>query len=160
MKILFVCLGNICRSPAAEGVLKTLWVNQSESAADRVFVDSAGTSNYHKGAAADERMQRAALRRGYRLTSRARQVTRQDFVDFDWILAMDRDNYDNLARLRDNFSGKAQLKLFGDFCEHTPGGDVPDPYHGGLSGFETVLDILEDGCLQIVSMLEEQLNPQ
>ena len=135
-------------------------MKQAGIATDKVFVDSAGTSNYHTGAAADERMQKAALRRGYRLTSRARQVTRQDFTDFNWILAMDRDNYDDLKRLRGDLSGKAQLKLFGDFCEHTLGSDVPDPYHGGLSGFEDVLDMLEDGCLQIVRNLEQQLNPQ
>lgn len=148
--VLFVCLGNICRSPAAEGVLRTLLA--AEGLDREVEVDSAGTLGEHVGEPADARMRAAAAARGYELTSRARRVEPADLDRFDLVVAMDRDNLDELRRLAD--SPRARLALFSDFL---PGGeprDVPDPYYGGPRGFEKVLDLLEHGC---PALLEELL---
>ncbi len=148
--LLFVCLGNICRSPAAEGVmLQHLTDNGYDG---KVFVDSAGTAGYHCGEPADARMRAAAERRGYRLESRARQLEPADIVRFDLIIGMDRENFSNIQRM---VHGPApHIRMLSDFLpgEDWPR-DVPDPYYGGEAGFEQVLDMLEAACPAIVSEL-------
>src|SRR5688572_28272834 len=139
MKILFVCLGNICRSPTAEAVVRAL-AGREFPGLD-VEVDSAGTADYHVGEPPDRRTIAAARRRGYELAGlRARQVTVADFSGFDYVLAMDRANLAELGRRAG--SGTARLGLFMDFA---PGDDaeVPDPYYGGIDDFERVLDLCE-----------------
>ena len=157
-KLLFVCLGNICRSPSAENIMRHLLTKAG--AEDQVFCDSAGTSAYHIGSAPDGRMAAAALKEGIVLTGTARQFTPQDFEDFDLILAMDRvgvhrqttmhsmerDNYHNSLRLdRSNAYGH-KVKLMLEFCRNYPDEEVPDPYYGGSSGFDYVIAILLDAC--------------
>ncbi len=146
--VLFVCLGNICRSPTAEGVLQKLVVERGLQ--DRIHTDSAGTSRYHIGEPADLRMQETATRRGYPLASVARQVTREDFDRFDLIVAMDRDNLRHLRELE--FRPRAEVKLFSDFLPLDYPRDVPDPYLGE-AGFDRTLDIIEHGCPEILDHL-------
>lgn len=145
VRILFVCLGNICRSPAAEGVMQHL-LNKLQLE-EMVAVDSAGTSSYHIGEPADRRMRHAARRRGVELHSRARMAHRQDFEDFDLIVAMDRDNRRELDRL---LPGSEKLCLLSDFLDDGFPVDVPDPYFGGDEGFETVLDMLQAACPRLL----------
>lgn len=150
MKILFVCLGNICRSPAADGVMvhKVKELNLE----DKFTIDSAGTSAYHAGEPADKRMQEHAYRRGYLLTSTARGFRKSDFEDFDLILAMDESNYENILKLNPNSEQRKNLALFCDYCtgEFSSYKEVPDPYYGGERGFEEVLDLVENGVEEIL----------
>ncbi len=147
-RILFVCMGNICRSPAAEGVFRRMV--EDAGLEDAFEIDSAGTIGYHSGEPADSRMRDAAKRRGYRLDSRARRIERSDFADFDLIVAMDDDNHRDICAM-DTGQGARVVRMCAYGRRH--GFDeVPDPYYGGASGFDTVLDILEDAC---VSLLEE-----
>ncbi|MEX2578339.1 MAG: low molecular weight protein-tyrosine-phosphatase [Verrucomicrobiales bacterium] len=149
IRILFVCLGNICRSPSGENVLRHLV--EAEELSEHFHIDSAGTIDYHSGHSPDTRMTAAALKRGIAVAGRARQATPDDFREFDLIVAMDRSNYDDLLALRDQCSEPtARLAMFCDFCENHDESDVPDPYYGGAAGFEKVLDLLEDGCGAIV----------
>ncbi len=143
-RILFVCLGNICRSPCAEGITQSL----ARSAGQDVFVDSAGTSSFHIGEPADKRMREAAQRRGYELLSRSRMVSRRDFDEFDLIVAMDRNNFRELSLLTEGIHPK--LKLLSDFLDDSWPKDVPDPYYGGPDGFEKVIDMLEAACPKIL----------
>jgi protein-tyrosine phosphatase len=147
-RVLFVCLGNICRSPAAEGVFVHLLDQQG--LADRFVVDSAGTCGWHVGRRADARMRDAAARRGIDLTSRARQIDLGDLHSFDHILTMDGDNLaavQALAREAGNPAGQAQIEAMTHYCRrHSGAREVPDPYYGGSEGFEQVLDLLEDAC--------------
>jgi len=148
IKILFVCMGNICRSPTAEGVFR----HKVEAAGmnDRVEIDSAGTHAYHVGEPPDQRAQAAALQRGFDLSAqRARRVRASDFAEFDYVLAMDRPNLDDLLAICPDHL-QDRVKLFLDFAEQTRVREVPDPYYGGGNGFETVLDLVEaasDGLL-------------
>lgn len=140
MKVLFVCLGNICRSPTAEGVLRHKL--RAAGLDDRVQVDSAGTGDWHVGKAPDSRTRQAALRRGYDLSAqRARQVEAADFQRFDLILAMDQSNLSNLKALRPA-AARADLDLYLRRYELALD-EVPDPYYGGEDGFEQVLDLIE-----------------
>lgn len=141
VKVLFVCLGNICRSPTAHGVFSDLVDRRDLSA--RIAVDSAGTGSWHIGRPPDSRATSAALGRGYDLSSlRARQVSPSDFKDFDYVLAMDRDNLRVLETMKpDNYSG--HLGLFLHFASDVGISEVPDPYYGGDEGFEQVLDLIE-----------------
>ena len=136
-------MGNICRSPTAEGVFRHLV--EQEGLADRIFIDSAGTGDWHVGAPPDARACKAAATRGYDLTSlRGRQVTPQDFADFDYVLAMDDENARTLKRLAPR--GHAhKLRYFTEFGS-TGAHGVPDPYAGGPQGFELVLDLVEDAA--------------
>jgi protein-tyrosine phosphatase len=135
MKVLMVCLGNICRSPTAEAVLRAKL--EAAGLADRVTVDSAGTGNWHIGSPPDPRSQRHAAKRGYDLSAlRGRQVAEADFRRFDLILAMDEDNLADLQRLAPDGAHRAELRLFTQV-------EVPDPYTGGPAGFERVLDLVE-----------------
>lgn len=138
-KILFVCMGNICRSPAGENVMRYLLDEQGN--ADEYELDSAGTIGYHTGNSPDARMIEAAERRGIPMRGQARQVQAADFNQFDWIVAMDQDNYDDLVVLQNQAeSPKAKLVKFCEFCSEHDATDVPDPYYGGADGFELVLD--------------------
>jgi len=149
MKILFVCMGNICRSPTAEGVFSHL-VTQ---AGLQISVDSAGTHDYHVGEPPDLRSQRAALKRGIDLSGlRARQVTQADFTKFDYILAMDRHNYQLLQSLCPP-EQRHKLHLFLDFAPELNRRDVPDPYYEG--GFEYVLDLVEAASRGLLNALNE-----
>jgi protein-tyrosine phosphatase len=149
-RVLFVCLGNICRSPAAEGVFRHL-VAQA-GLAHEIVIDSAGTGAWHTGEPADSRMQEAAARRGIRLASIARQVVASDFEDFDWILAMDGSNLQSLRRLA-HASQHHKIHKFGDFDPAAPGADVPDPYYGDHEGFTEVLDIVTRTSRALLSHL-------
>jgi protein-tyrosine phosphatase len=141
ISVLFVCMGNICRSPTAEGMFRKLV--EAEGVADRFTIDSAGTHSYHVGKPPDERAQRAAQGRGIDISrQRARQVEVADFNRFDHILAMDLDNYDALRFLCPP-SMEHKLKLFLEFAPHLNVREVPDPYYGGAQGFDRVLDLVE-----------------
>ena len=150
-RVLFVCMGNICRSPAAEGVFRKMVAGAGLS--DAFSIDSAGTIGYHAGHAADSRMRAAAAKRGYTLDSRARRIEQLDFEDFDVIVAMDDDNYRDI-RAMDPGQGARVVRMceYGSRHGHD---EVPDPYYGGASGFEDVLDILEDACAELL----EELRP-
>lgn len=147
--VLFVCLGNICRSPAAEGVMQELI--QKRGLTGEILVDSAGTSSFHIGEPADRRMQLAAQQRGITLTSRSRQATSRDYQKFDLIIAMDRNNFRELATLFGEPSIK--LHLLSEYLPKDAPRDVPDPYHGGPAGFTSVLDMLEEACPKILDEL-------
>jgi protein-tyrosine phosphatase len=141
-KILFVCLGNICRSPSAEGVFKHIVNEKGES--HRFFIDSAGTSAWHAGEKADLRMRRHAKKRGIELTSLARKFVQEDFDRFDFIIAMDQENMEALRSLARNDTDLEKLHFMTDFSKKYNYNHVPDPYYGGEEGFELVLDLLED----------------
>ncbi|MFM2163357.1 MAG: hypothetical protein RLZZ383_2869 [Pseudomonadota bacterium] len=138
-RVLFVCLGNICRSPAAEGVLRAQLVARGLDGA--VEVDSAGTGGWHAGQLADPRMRAAAARRGLALTHRARQLRVEDLNAFDEVLVMDDDNLANVALLGGGGAHRARVQKFSDFAP--PATHVPDPYYGSEADFESVLDLLE-----------------
>lgn len=150
-RVLFVCLGNICRSPAAEGVL--LDALRSRGITNWV-VDSAGTGDYHIGDLPDSRMRAAAARRGYRLTHRARQVSTSDFDDFDLIVGMDANNVRNLRRMAPTIEAEAKVVPMSRWLDPACGYDyVPDPYYEGAEGFELVLDLLQTGCNRLIEDL-------
>ncbi|MCY1274915.1 Low molecular weight protein-tyrosine-phosphatase YfkJ [compost metagenome] len=154
MRVLFVCLGNICRSPTAEGVL--LHKLREAGLAETVQVDSAGTGDWHVGKAPDARTRMAAQRRGYDLSQlRARQVAAEDFGRFDLILAMDASNLANLSRLRRGDAG-AELDLFLRRYQLALD-EVPDPYYGGEEGFEAVLDLVEQACDALILEIKGRL---
>jgi len=154
MNILFVCLGNICRSPTAEGVF-TQKVKEAGLWA-QVQIDSAGTSAWHAGNPPDKRSQQAAKARGYDLSKlRARQVERDDFYDFDLILAMDGSNLRDLQELKPNHA-KAEIDLFLRRYQITPF-EVPDPYQGGAAGFEQVLDLIETASAALLAEVRKRL---
>lgn len=155
IRVLMVCLGNICRSPTAHGVLEKLINNKGLS--ESIEVDSAGTSTYHIGNHPDPRSIAAAARRGYDLQHQiARQVSTADYHDFDYILAMDEDNLRHLEGSAP-LEGKARVRLLLDYSKAEVV-SVPDPYFGGgEKGFETVLDLVEDACEQLLRQLEADL---
>lgn len=147
-KILFVCLGNICRSPAAEGVMKKL------SGGLPIEIASAGTAGYHTGELPDPRMRSHARNRGYRLDSRARKFDeRTDFEHFDLIIPMDKNNMRDILALDPAGNYRHKVKMMTDFCTALNVDEVPDPYYEGPEGFEHVLDILEDGCRGLLQTL-------
>ena len=156
MKVLFVCTGNICRSPTAEAVLRAMAMKRGLG--ERVFAASAGTHGYHIGEAPDPRTQDAALRRGYPMTGQfARKVSATDFGAFDFVVAMDQGHYRALKRLAPAGSA-AKLRLFMDLVAEAATRDVPDPYYGGPNGFEDVLDIVEAGVTALLDEIEAALN--
>lgn len=153
-RILFVCMGNICRSPTAEGVTRTL--AEREGVQDHFEFDSAGTHGYHVGSPPDARTRKAASERGYDLSQlRARQVNPYDFTRFDRILAMDRDN---LALLQQACPPEhhGKLGLFLEFSQRFPEDEVPDPYYGGEEGFELVLDLIEDAAAGLLGRMAKR----
>ena len=152
IRILFVCMGNICRSPAGEGVLAKRVAEAGLS--DRIEIDSAGTIGMHYGQPADARMRAAAAKRGY---DRARQVTAADLDDFDLVLTMDQDNRSGVLALATNDTQRDRVRSFCSFCENHSETEVPDPYYGGSQGFEQVLDLLEDGCQAVLKWAEQKI---
>ena len=152
--VLIVCTGNICRSPTAEGVFRA--EVERRGLGGRIRVESAGTHDYHIGAAPDERSVRHAKRRGYDLSAlRASQVTREDFERFDYILAMDRGHLRLLTSMAPA-NAHARLGLFLDPSARWKAQDVPDPYYGGPEGFEQVLDMVEEAVERWVDLIEEE----
>ena len=150
--ILFVCLGNICRSPTAQGVFETAVARAGMS--DLIHIDSAATAAFHVGNPPDPRSIRAAAARGYDLShQRARQVRIDDFYQFDYVLPMDRMNFGNLKALRPN-DASSHLALFMEYSRLKQYGQVPDPYSGGEDGFELVLDLLEDAAQGLIHHLQ------
>ncbi len=154
ISVLFVCLGNICRSPAAEAIFINLL--EKKGLTDSFCVDSAGTGHWHIGKKADSRMRIAAERRDINILSRARQITTQDFQQFNYILAMDDSNFRNIQNLKNRSSSTdyASIKKIQNFRSFFNEEEVPDPYFGGDEGFDHVLDILEDsvsGFLESIS---------
>ena len=156
MKLLFVCLGNICRSPAAEGVF--LHLLNERGLNDRFLVDSAGTGGWHVGNPADRRMQAAASRRGIELPSRARQINLDDLSTFDLVLTMDDDNLMAVQALAKEAGSRAtaSIKPMLSYARNFSETEVPDPYYGGDTGFEHVLDLLEDACSNLLDKLSRQ----
>ena len=153
VKILFVCLGNICRSPAAEGVMRSLVDKRGEE--KRFEIDSAGLYGGHSGEMPDRRMRVHASRRGYLLTHRSRPVRVADFDRFDLIVAMDHSNYDRLRDMAPTVEDERKVVRMIDFVRGFPCCDcVPDPYYDGADGFELVLDLLEDGCAVMLDVLD------
>ena len=152
-KILFVCLGNICRSPAAEGIFKK---KIKDRELENLFVvDSAGTGGWHVGNLADRRMREAALSRGIELTSRSRKIDYNDLYEFDHILVMDKDNLNAVKSLiKDNtYPINSKIKLILSYSKKSQLDEVPDPYYGGQNGFEKVLDLLDDAIDELIDSL-------
>ncbi len=151
VSVLFVCMGNICRSPTAEGVFRARV--RAAGLERHIRIDSAGTHDYHVGRPPDARAREAASHRGYDLDElRARQVSAADFADFDLVLAMDRDNLASLRR-RCPAEHQHKLRLFLSFSRRFPNLEVPDPYYGGRQGFQQVLDMVEDAAAGLLDEL-------
>lgn len=144
MNILFVCLGNICRSCTAEEIMHQQIVKAGLQR--EISVDSAGTSGYHNGELPDERMRTHARRHGYELTHRSRKVQSDDFYRFDLIVAMDDSNVDRLKTIAPNVESLSKIVRMTDYSQNIVADHVPDPYYGGAEGFEEVIRILEDAC--------------
>ncbi len=157
-KLLFVCLGNICRSPSAENIMNHL-ITQA-GLEDKITCDSAGTANYHIGSRPDRRMSAAAASQGITLQGRARQFDIADFDEFDLILAMDRDNYRDILYLDRENQYRERVKMICDFATNHRDQEVPDPYYGGPDGFKYVIDLLLDACDGLLAEIvdTEQLN--
>lgn len=153
-KILFVCLGNICRSSSAEGVMKHLL--EESGLGNEFVVDSAGISSYHQGELPDSRMRAHATRRGYELTHRSRSVRTEDFYNFDLIIGMDDRNIDDLKDRAPSPEEWKKIHLMTEYCTRFTHADhVPDPYYGGAEGFEYVLDLLEDACAGLLERISQ-----
>ncbi len=152
-KIVFVCLGNICRSPAAESIFKFMI---DQKGLNHLFeIDSAGLNGYHNGEPADSRMIKEASERGYKITSISRKVDHlSDFKEFDMLIAMDDSNYDHLKRLATNPAARDKVYRMVDFDTKRRYSEVPDPYYGGREGFRRVLDILEDCSNGLIEYLK------
>jgi protein-tyrosine phosphatase len=153
-RLLFVCMGNICRSPTAEGVMRHLV--REAGLEDEIVIDSAGTGGWHAGDAPDRRATAAARARGVTLEGAARQITVDDFEDFDLLLAMDRDNLEGIRAIAPDAEAAAKARLLREFDPASAGApdlDVPDPYYGGPQGFETVLDQVEAACRGLLDEL-------
>lgn len=154
-KICFVCLGNICRSPTAEGVFQHL---TNERNLESYFeIDSAGTSAYHVGESANSRSQQTAKQHGITLHSKARQFEPFDLEYFDLVLAMDQENLSNINRLNNGSSDSAAIGMLRDFDPKPGDGEVPDPYHGGIQGFENVFQIVKRSCENLLDQLESNI---
>ena len=154
IKILFVCLGNICRSPTADGLMRQLVVDAG--LADKIQIDSAGTSGMHTGKGPDARTQAVAKEKGCDLSQlQARQFVAEDFNKFDYILAMDNSNLDNILSLASSEEDKAKAQLFLNFSDSDLT-QVPDPYYGGEEGFYQVFDLIHTTCEQLLSHLRNE----
>jgi protein-tyrosine phosphatase len=154
MRLLFVCLGNICRSPTAEGTMRQL-ISEA-GLEDQIELDSAGTGAWHVGERPDRRATAAARERGIELEGRARQVERSDFEEFDLLLAMDRANLRDLRALAHGEAERAKVRLLREFDPRSDGDgtlDVPDPYYGGEEGFDEVLDLVGAACAGLLEQI-------
>ncbi|MEN9206082.1 MAG: low molecular weight protein-tyrosine-phosphatase [Thermostichales cyanobacterium BF4_bins_65] len=156
-RLLFVCLGNICRSPAAENIMRHL-VSQA-GLAQQILCDSAGTSNYHPGEPPDRRMQKVLASYGIPVQGRARQIRAADLAQFDLILAMDRDNFEDICALDPKGLYHSKVHLMGKYCRDPRwhNRDVPDPYYGGEAIFHEVVKMLWDGCENLLAELRQTL---
>lgn len=155
MHILFVCWGNICRSPAAEATFRKLLIEKSLE--KKITCDSAGTIGQHTGNPPDPRMQKAAKARNLPIGGSARMANDQDFHKADLLLTMDHFNYSELSKLAPEPAFKAKIKPFCDYVRPDVD-EVPDPYYGGASGFENVLNLLEEGCYNLLKELEHNMS--
>jgi len=154
IKVLFVCMGNICRSPSGEAVMNSLVSKAGLS--DKIICDSAGTLAYHAGEPADRRMQTHAIKRGYKLTSISRKIAADDFKQFDYVIGMDDDNMYTMQSYISSKELENKMSKMTDFCSLPNPGEVPDPYYGGATGFEQVLDILEDACQGLLNYIRQE----
>lgn len=153
--ILFVCLGNICRSPAAEGIMTKI-VEKNELQ-DLIEVDSAGTSGWHEGELPDERMRSHGEKRGYDFCSRSRKFNRDDLHRFDYVIVMDKDNYNTVIAMAAEQKQREKVHLISEYAvQSNHGHDIPDPYYGGPAGFELVLDLLEDACEGLLKVIKKE----
>jgi protein-tyrosine phosphatase len=143
-EVLFVCLGNTCRSPAAHGIFEH--IVRENGMQEKIEVDSAGTYSGHRGEMPDRRMRTAALYRGFALTHKARPVSGLDFLDFDLIVAMDDQNFEDLMHLAPSVEATHKIRKMASYLKQRPMPYIPDPYYMGVEGFSLVLDLLEDGC--------------
>ena len=150
--VLFVCLGNICRSPLAEGIF--IHLVEQAGLTDRFEIDSAGTGSWHVGEQPDARASLVASQHGVDLPSRARQLTEDDLDRFDYVIAMDRENLRNIERMADATGSDAEVQLLRDYDAEGEGGEVPDPYYGGASGFETVYTMVHRSCQGLLRHLK------
>jgi len=153
-KLLFVCLGNICRSPSAENIMN--YLIEKKGLTEKFECDSAGTSRYHIGASPDKRMQLAGKKRGIELKGKARQIEDFDLEYYDLILAMDKSNYADILRLDRTGKYKDKIKLMCDFTTKFKDKEVPDPYYGGESGFDYVIDLLLDSCQGLLEYCQKK----
>lgn len=155
IRLLFVCLGNICRSPSAEAVMKKMACQAGLN--NRLEIDSAGLIGYHEGEQADPRMRAHAARRGYVLDSISRPVRPADFYDFDLLIGMDDRNVEELKRRAPDLKTAAKVRQMTEFSRHKLYDYVPDPYYSGAEGFELVLDLLEDACGGLLESLASEV---
>jgi len=154
-KLLFVCLGNICRSPMAENIMNHLF--EQAGLSENIICDFAGTSSYHIGSPPDRRMNAAAVAKlGITLRGRARQFIKADFQEFDLILAMDKDNYEDIIALDPTGKYHNKVHLMCEFCSRHKLKEVPDPYYGGTEGFNQVIDLLVDACEGLLQYVTKQ----
>jgi len=156
ISVLFVCMGNICRSPTAEGVFRH--VVKQAGMQDQIRIDSAGTHAYHIGESPDKRSQAVAKKNGVDLSTQiARKVQASDFDKFDYILAMDRSNLEDLKRLALNQEQKDKISLFMDYADNWDNTEVPDPYYGGSNGFQNVFDMVKSASEGLLKEIKESL---
>lgn len=154
IRILFVCMGNICRSPSAEAVMNAYVKKQGLSG--KIKCDSAGTISYHAGEPADARMQKHAQRRNYILTGISRQIRSIDFKEFHYVIGMDDENMLNMRSFLPDPEYSNKMSKITDYCSYENPGYVPDPYYGGDAGFEHVLDLLEDACEGLLNHIRDE----
>jgi protein-tyrosine phosphatase len=153
--VLFVCLGNICRSPLAEGVFAHLV--REAGLADRFRVESAGTGSWHVGELPDARASMVASQHGVELVSRARQITERDLERFDWVIAMDRENLRNIEQMAGTTEGHTRIRLLRAFDENRDSDEVPDPYYGDVRSFENVYGIIDRSCRALLDRLRSEI---
>ena len=154
-KVLFVCLGNICRSPMAETIMNHL-VNENDKESF-ITCDSAGIIGIHAGEQADFRMRRHAFMRGYKITHLSRQIRMSDFDEYDLIISMDESVHDSLNEKAPTIEHMNKIVRMTDYCSHISTDHVPDPYYGGEQGFENVIDILEDACMGLLMKIKAKM---
>ncbi|MCR5132118.1 MAG: low molecular weight phosphotyrosine protein phosphatase [Prevotella sp.] len=151
-RLLFICLGNICRSPAAEGVMKH--IVERENRENDFYIDSAGIGGWHVGQLPDQRMRRCGAKRGYNFNSRARQFSADDFGRFDMILVMDRDNFFDVVNKARTDEEREKVVMLSEYMTHHPSQRyIPDPYYGNERDFEFALDLIEDACEELFASL-------